>query len=93
MGNFVDKSTIKVRKMKDISGSRELQNAMLDFLSFEKKLITTAFLPFEKLSAKSADKGNKYCILDNLTVVSKQEDEKIKALANAQKAYGAKNGF
>jgi uncharacterized protein YdaT len=92
LGKFVDGTIIKVRQVKDVNGSLELQNAMLDLLYFEKKIVSTAFLPFEKMTANTTKKEIDDA-LAKLTEIVKPEDEKLNAVRKAQQAYALKNGF
>lgn len=92
MKNFVDQAITEILKMKDVKGSKDLQDATLKFLYFEKHMISTTFLPIEKLSENATDKEIKDAF-GKITTASLKEDEKIKDISKAQQAYAEKNGF
>ena len=90
--NFVDDRIKEVQSMKDIGNSKELRMAMLDFLKFEKRMITEAFRPFEKLSA-DASEAEVQAQLDVTTKLSELEQAELVKVGDAQEKYGAANDF
>lgn len=92
MQNYISKKITDVKKMKDVNGSAALQNAFLDFLLYEKNLVASAFIPFEKLTAASTDKELK-AAGENLSKLGQDESEKMAEFQKVQQEYAAKNGF
>lgn len=88
----ISKKIADVKKMKDVNGSAALQNAFLDFLLYEKNLVASAFIPFEKLTSASTDKELK-AAGENLSKLGQDESEKMAEFQKVQQEYAAKNGF
>jgi hypothetical protein len=65
---------------------------MLDFLSYEKRLMTEGFIPFEKLKANATEEQIKTCI-SKLEELAKSESEELGKVQNAQMEFARKNGF
>jgi hypothetical protein len=78
--------------MKDISGSEKLRAAVIDFLSYERRIIKEGFVPFEKFTKTSAEEDIQKAI-DALVAAGKDESAILKAINDEQVAYGKKNGF
>ncbi|XZF12606.1 hypothetical protein ACTHGU_12525 [Chitinophagaceae bacterium MMS25-I14] len=89
---FIDRKITEIKGLKDIGGSQELRMAMLDFLGFEKKMITTGFKPVENLPADATQEQMQKAI-DDLTAASQDESGYLQKVKDAQEAYGKKNGF
>jgi hypothetical protein len=89
---FVDEKIISVKAMKDVKNSRPLRMAMLDFLIFEKGMITKAFLPLESLGSEGSEDQVK-AALAKLTEYSNQESIQLEKVNAAQEAYAKENGF
>ena len=78
--------------MKDVSGSENFRAAMLNFLSYEKKMIKVYFTAFETLdSSSTSDDIQKH--MNDLIAVSKDEEAQLQKVREAQDEYAKKNGF
>jgi hypothetical protein len=89
---FAAKKFLEVTTMKDIKGSEKLRAAMLEFLAYEKLMISEHFIPMEKLNSSSTDDDiQKH--LDDLSTAGKTESIALKKVSDAQKEYAKKNGF
>jgi len=65
---------------------------MIEFLSFEIKMIKESFSPFEKFNETTpTDEVNK--AINKLQTLSGDEDTFLKKVLAAQEAYASKNGF
>jgi hypothetical protein len=89
---FVERKQREVMVQKDFAGSENLRLAMLDFLSYEKRLMTEGFIPFEKLKANATEEQIKTCI-SKLEELAKSESEELGKVQNAQMEFAEKNGF
>jgi hypothetical protein len=73
-------------------GADNLKAAMLQFLTFEKQMIETAFAPLEKLTSASSETEVNEAI-KKLTAESEKEAEELKRVNEAQEKFGEMNGF
>lgn len=89
---FIEKKRIEVVTMKDINGSEKLRLAMLDFLSFEAKMIRQTFKPFEKFTSTTPAEDIQKAIA-SLQNISAEEEAYLDEVRTAQIEYGKKNGF
>lgn len=89
---FIDRKLVEVRGMKDIAGSGELREAMINFLQFEKHMIQIGFTPAEKLPANATEEQIQE-VITKLTEESKNETSVLDKVREAQTAYAKKNGF
>lgn len=92
MEQFITRKKAEIQGMKDINGSQDLRNAMIEFLDFEWKMITEAFKPLEKFTTNSPQADIKKTIDDLIAMAANEKDALAKVNA-AQEAYGKKNGF
>ena len=90
--SYITRKLAEVRSMKDVAGSKEFREGMIDFLLFERKLIEVGFKPIEKLTGSSTDAEVKTAI-DGLIQASKDENTKLETFRKLQAAYAEKNGF
>lgn len=90
--HFIEKKRIEVVTLKDINGSEKLRLAMLDFLSFEAKMIRQAFQPFEKFTRSTPPEDIQKAIA-SLQNTSAEEGAYLDEVRSAQIEYGKKNGF
>lgn len=90
--SFIDRKLAEVRTMKDVSGSKELREAMIEFLQFEKHMIQAGFAPAEKLPANATEEQVTN-VITKLTEESKNETAVLEKVRAAQQAYAQKNGF
>ena len=89
---FVDAQLKYVTALKDVNNSKPLRQAFIDFLNFEKKMITEAFLPFESLPADvSREEIQKWAA--KLKEYSAKESGVMSMVYEAQKRYAEENGF
>lgn len=89
---FVDVKIAEVKKMKDVSGSQNLRQAILSFLVMEKTMIQKGFSPMEKLNSSSSDDDIQKA-LDNLIKESENEGLELSKVNKAQDEYASRNGF
>ena len=89
---YIEKKRIEVVTMKDINGSEKLRLAMLDFLSFEAKMIRQAFQPFEKFTSSTPTEDIQKAIA-SLQNISTEEKAYLDEVRAAQIEYGKRNGF
>jgi len=87
-----DRFAKELATAKDIGGSTDFKNAMIEFMHFEKNLITNCFKPFEDLSPSSTLE-QKTKLQTKLQTDSKEEDQKLDKIRKIQKIYADKNGF
>lgn len=92
MENFIERKQKELTNMDDNWGSEKLRLAFLDFLSFEKLMLTEAFLPFEKLDKNTSEEQIKAAVA-GISKFSEQEVEANKKILVAQQAFADKNGF
>jgi hypothetical protein len=92
MEEFILRKQAEVKAMKDINGSENLRNAMLEFLDFEAKMMRDAFKPLEKFNASSTQAEIKKAI-DDLIAMAATEKDALAKVNTAQEEYGNKNGF
>lgn len=92
MLSFVERKQKEVMNQRDFAGSENLRLALLDFLSYEKRLINEAFLPFEKLK-NSATEEQIQAALDKLVDVAKLEKEELLKVETAQREFARRNNF
>ncbi|MBN8675459.1 MAG: hypothetical protein J0L56_15120 [Chitinophagales bacterium] len=92
LSRFIDNKRIEVVTMKDINGSGKLRLAMLDFLSFEARMIREAFQPFEKFTSSTPSEDIQKAIV-SLQNKSAEEGTYLDEVRAAQIEYGKKNGF
>lgn len=89
---FVERKQKEVMAQKDIAGSENLRLSVLDFLSYEKRLMTEGFQPFEQLKPGASEEQVKACI-SKLQELAESEAEELNKVQSAQKAFADKNGF
>jgi hypothetical protein len=93
MEKLIDRKRKEMIELKDIGlNSKPFRMAMVDFLDFEKEMVTKAFVPFEKLTNKNSEQDFQ-ATLGNLNAVALEEGDFLKKLHAAQDEYAAKNGF
>ena len=92
MQQFIERKTKEIAASPTIGGSEQFKAVMLRFMAYEKDMITTTFIPFEKLTASST-KEDFSVLIDKTTANSKGEDVLIKEIGEVQKAYAKKNDF
>jgi len=89
---YIDEQIAELKKMKDVKNSKALQEALLDYLVYERKLISESFKPMESLNAGS-NPANKEAVLKTLMENAKLEATALEKVTTAQNAYAAANGF
>lgn len=89
---FLDKQIKHVENMKDVGGSEEYRKAELDFLKYERDMVASAFMPFEKFNASSTNEEIQ-AVLAKLTPISDAEVERMNKITELQVKYAEKNNF
>jgi hypothetical protein len=89
---FIIAKQQELKTMKDIGGSEKFRLAMIDFLTFEEKMMKEAFAPLEKLNKTSTDEQIKTA-LESLMKLADNENAELKKVNVAQNEYAVKNGF
>ena len=89
---FIDEKREDLKNTKNVGGSEKLKSAMIEFLDFEKELISDAFEPFGKLDASSSEE-EKQAAVQNLIKKSEDEGKYLTKVQQAQKEYADKHGF
>ena len=92
MLDYIKMKSAELKTMKDIGGSKDFNDAMISFMEFEKQLVESAFLPFEKLSPSSSP-DEISAANTNLSELAKEEDAKLDKIRVVQAAYAKKNNF
>ncbi len=78
--------------MKDVKNSKELRMAMINFLTYEKTMVSNGFKPMELLPADASEEQVK-AALDKMSELSKKEAGELEKVGAAQEAYAKANGF
>lgn len=89
---YINGKISELKADKDVSGSGELKQAVLEFLDYEKNFVTSAFTPVEQLGESSTDEDIKAAIL-NINTESQKEGPVLAKVNAAQEAYARKNNF
>jgi hypothetical protein len=90
---FISRTSEKVRKQPAVGkGGEGLKSAVIGFLSFENKMIESAFMNIEKLTPASTQEEIE-AAYNNLTAEASKEAEVLKLVNAAQEAYAAQNDF
>jgi hypothetical protein len=92
MEQYAKKMVSELTTMKDIKNSKDFRLAVIGFLNFEVELMTQAFIPIEKLTAKSS-KETYDAAINNLVLLAAKEKDYLSTIAITQKAYADSNGF
>ena len=92
MENFINRKIEYVLTLKDINNSKPLRLAVIEFLSYEKRLLQEAFIPFESLKP-SISKEEVQKLIDNLSTLAAREKDMLAKVSEAQELYGVENGF
>lgn len=90
--SYIDEKLVDLKGMKDVAGSEKLRSSMIDFLGFEKELVSQAFDPFAKMDANTTEEEMQTAI-DNMMEKTKEESGYLLKVQSAQKEYASKNGF
>lgn len=90
---FTVKKIAEVRREAPVGkDGEELKAAMLNFLIFEKNMVDNAFMPLEKLNAKSSQTEMDAAI-QKLTADAEKEGDALKRINTAQESFSQQNGF
>jgi hypothetical protein len=90
--DYINGEIAELKADKDVSGSGELKQAVLDFLSYEQSFVEQCFKPVEELDESSSDEELKAAI-DKISAESAKEDSYLRKVNQAQEAYARKNNF
>ncbi|MEZ5017193.1 MAG: hypothetical protein R2800_09085 [Flavipsychrobacter sp.] len=89
---YVNKKIAKLKAMKPIAGSEELQKAELEFLEFELKMIDSHFVVFESFDENTSKEDMENAYLGILQY-NEIEQEKLKHIYDLREDYAELNGF
>ena len=89
---YINGKISELKADKDVSGSGELKQAVLEFLDYEKNFVTSAFEPVEQLGETASDEDIKAAIV-NINTESQKEGPVLARVNAAQEAYARKNNF
>ena len=89
---YIDNKIAELKADKDVSGSGELKQAVIEFLEYEKNIVANCFAPMEELGATTTDEELKAAI-DKLTLESQKENAILAKVDAAQDAYARKNNI
>ena len=89
---YIDEKLAELKGMKDISGSENLRTSMIDFLGFEKELVSDAFDPFAKMDSNTTEEEMQTAV-NNMLEKTKEESTYLMKVQTAQREYASKNGF
>ena len=92
MLRFIDSKINWVKNLKDVSNSQALRMSLIELLRFEKKMVTTGFVPFESFTQNTSE-ATILAARKNLMESAKEEDVYLGKVAAEQEKYGAANGF
>ena len=90
--DFIDIKTAELKKTPNTAGSEKLKAAMLDFLAFEKEMISSYFLPLGKMNTQTPDTTIQAAV-DRMVDKSKDESSYLARVQKAQKDFAKSNGF
>lgn len=89
---YIDNKIAELKGDKDVSGSGELKQAVLDFLDYEKNFVEKCFVPVEELGETSTDEDIKAAV-DTMKLESQKENAILAKVDAAQDAYARKNNI
>ena len=90
--DFIEIKTAELKKTPNTAGSEKLKVAMLDFLAFEKDMISSYFIPMGKMNAQTPDTIIQAAV-ERMVDKSKDESSFLARVQQAQKEYARNNGF
>lgn len=89
---FINNSLQNLKTMPDVKDSKALRLAMIDFLTYENKMVIEGFMPIEKIKSNATeDEINK--ALQGLQDLATVEGNELKKVSVEQQAYAKANGF
>src|SRR5207302_1147420 len=86
MVRFINGNIARIGAMKDVSNSKPLRMAMINFLRFELKMATDAFQPLERFNASSSNAAITKAI-EHLKKLSEGENAELAKVGKAQETY------
>ena len=89
---YVKTQRNEVNTTPDVGGSEQLKSSMVEFLDFEKELITSAFLPFGMMNKESSDDESQQAV-NHMVKKTSEETKYLAKVQAAQKEFAKKNGF
>lgn len=92
MEAFVNRKIECVSNMKDVGGSRAFREKELEYLKFEKGLISSKFVPFEYFNSQTPPNDMEAAFNDLMTA-SAQEQFILEQLHKEVKQYADRNGL
>ena len=89
---FITDQLETFKSIPDVAGSEKLRASLIAFYDYEQKLITKAFIPFEKLTSSSSDNQVNEC-RSNLKEEAASEKDFLGTVNTERRAYAKLNGF
>ena len=89
---YINTKIAELKSDKDVGGSGELRQAVIEFLEYEKNFVQNYFIPIEKMSATTTDEELKAAI-NGFTLESQKEDPILNKVDAAQNEYAKKNNI
>jgi hypothetical protein len=89
---FIDQKTADLKSMENVAGSEELKTAMVDFMDYERELVSIYFVPFGKMN-KDTPSEEVHTAVERMMEKVKEEEVYLRRLQDAQQDYATKNGF
>jgi hypothetical protein len=90
--SVIDSKTEAIQSFQDVGGSEEFRTALIDFLGFEKKMITQCFVPFENLTEYSTTEEID-ALITALNQMAQEENSRLDNIRQIQSSYALLNGF
>ncbi len=90
--DYIDKCLADYKNMKDVSGSENLRAAMIDFLNFEKDVVSQTYIPLGKMNSTTSEEELQATI-NTMLEKSREEGSYLVKVQDAQREYASKNGF
>lgn len=89
---YVDAAIKRVENLGNVKGSKELKEAELEYLRYEKQTVHDVFMPFENFNAQTTY-GELEQAANALAVASQQEQGRLDKVRLAQQQYLTKNNI
>ena len=89
---FIELKSAELKKPPNTAGSEKLKAAMIEFLQFEKDMVSNYFVPLGKMNAATSDSAIQFAV-DQMVEKSKDEGSYLQKVQVAQKEYARSNGF
>lgn len=90
--SFLDKKITELNSMKDVSGSEDLKNAMIEFLKFDREFAHESLKPYTLMKPETPDEELQ-AATSALVKAAEREEPYLSKLQATQRAYAKRNGF